>query len=113
MVQIWLAVTTDVGIEKVAELAVNRTETVAGGCALELSLDIPIFTPAGGAVPVSVTDADTFRPPSTLVGETESVDTCSALAGSISSAAVWVAPAACAVIVTVWTVVTGDVETVT
>jgi hypothetical protein len=111
MLQVWLAVTTDVGIEKVAELAVNGTETVAGGCAAELSLDIPIFTAAGGAVPVSVTVAVAFRPPSTLADATENVDICSAFAGSISSAAVWLPPA-CPVIVAVFTVVTCNVETV-
>jgi hypothetical protein len=109
MLQVWLAVTINVGIEKLAELARNRTETVAGGGALELSLDIPIFTPPGGAVPVSVTVADTLSPPSTLVVATENVDTASAFAGSISSAAV----SPCAVIVAVWTVVTGDVGIVT
>jgi hypothetical protein len=113
MVHIWLAVTTDVGIEKVAELAVNGTETVAGGCAAELSLDIPIFTAAGGAVPVSVTVADAFRPPSTLADATENVDICSAFAGSISSNAVWLAPAACPLIVAVCIATTCDVETVT
>src|ERR1035437_11155968 len=109
MVQVWLAVTTDVGIEKGAELAVNGTETVAGGFALELSLDILMLTPPGGAVPVSVTVADTLSPPSTLVGVTDNMDTASAFAGSISSAAV----SPCAVIVAVWTVVTGDVGIVT
>ena len=49
MVQVWLAVTIDVRIGKVAELAVNGTETVAGGFALELSLDILMLTPPGGA----------------------------------------------------------------
>src|ERR1035437_81935 len=109
MVQVWLAVTIDVRIGKVAELAVNGTETGAGGFALGLSLDIPIFTPPGGAVPVSVTVADTLSPPSTLVGVTDNVDTASAVAGSISS--VVVSP--CAIIVTVWTAVTDAVGIVT
>jgi len=113
MVQVWLAVTTDVGIEKGAELDPYGTETVAGGCAAVLSLDIPIFTPPGGAVPVSVTAADTLFPPSTLAGVTDNVDSCSAFAGSISSVAVWPAPAACPVIVAIWTEATGDVGTVT
>src|SRR5271157_335058 len=112
MLQVWLVVTVEVGIEKVAELAVNGTETVAGGCAAELSLDIKIFAPPGGAVPVSVTVADTFRPPSTLADATDKVDTCSAFAGSISSCAVWLTPAV-PVIVAVWTEVTVNVETVT
>jgi hypothetical protein len=113
MLQVWLAVTTEVGIEKVAELDPNGTETAAGGCAAVLSLDIPIFAPPGAAVPVSATVADTFFPPSTLAGATDNVDSCSALAGSISSAAVWLAPAARPVMVAVWTAVTGNVETVT
>ena len=112
MLQVWLAVTVEVGIEKVTELLVNGTETVAGGWAAGLSLDIPIVTPPGGAVPVSVTVADAFRPPSTLADATDNVDTCTALAGSISSAAVWLTPAV-PVIAAVWTVVTGNVETVT
>jgi hypothetical protein len=56
-----------------------------------------------------VTVADTFRPPSTLVGVTDNADTWSAFAGSISS--VVVSP--CAVIVTVWTAVTDAVGIVT
>src|ERR1039458_5985502 len=109
MVQVWLAVTTDVGIEKLTQLAANGTETFAGGCAAELSLEIPTPTPPRGAVPVNVTVADTFRPPSTLVGVTDNADTGSAFAGSISS--VVVSP--CAVIVTVWTAVTDAVGIVT
>ena len=101
MLQVWLAVTTEVGMEKVAELDPYGTETVVGGCAAVLSLEIPILTPPGGAVPVSATVADTLFPPSTLAGATDNVDSCSALAGSISSAAVWLAPAACPVMVAV------------
>ena len=59
---------------------------------------------------VSVTVADTFRPPSTLVGVTDNVDTCECVCGvDFERRGLRPAP----VIVAVWTVDTGDVGNVT
>jgi len=100
------AVTTEVGIEKVVELLLKGTVTLAGGCAAALSLASAIFDPPAGALPFNTTVPKALSPPCTLEGATVKAASCNAPGGSISRVAVSVTPPACAVIVAVSTVVT-------
>jgi hypothetical protein len=103
------AVTAEVEIGKVVEVLLNGTVTLAGVCATALSHVIVTFTPPPVAAPFSTTVPVALDPPCTLEGATENAASCKALGGSISSVADCATPPACAVMVTVWTVVTVPV----